>query len=128
MDFQQDLKKAIVNADPKLDKEDLLVDIFKSFVAKMFEHVMSRKSKNLPRLSVDELITIKRNLINEFRSAELGEYQKSEQWYDDLFELTVKEIVESASHQGIETVSLENQNLEINQKAYKMEKGIYRPN
>lgn len=127
MNFQEDLKKSIINADPKIDKEELLVDIFKSFVAKMFEHVMVRKSKNLPRLSIDELVTVKRNLIHEFRSADLSEHQKSEQWYDDLFETTVKEIVESATHQGIETVELANQNLEINPEAYKREGGLFVP-
>ena len=127
MNFQTDLKNSIFNADSKLDKEELLTDIFKSFVAKMFEHVMTRKNSSLPRLSVDELVTIKRNLIHEFRSAELSEHQKSEQWYDDLFEVTVKEIVESASHQGIETVQLASQNLEINPEAYKREGGLFIP-
>lgn len=128
MDFQKDLRKAIIDADPKLKKDELLIDIFKSFVAKMFEFALSRAEKNESRLTMNQLVSIKHNLISEFRSAELGEHQQSVEWYDDLFEQTVKEIYESAAHQGIETVQRASQNLEINPEAYKFEKGIYRPN
>lgn len=126
MNFQEDLKNSIFNTE--LDRTELLTDIFKSFVAKLFEHVLSRKKNNQSRLSVGELVEVKRNLINEFRTAPLAEYQKSEEWYDNLFETTVKEIFESAQHPGIETVQRATQNFEINPKAYKMEGGLYLPN
>jgi hypothetical protein len=125
MNFQEDLKNSIFNTE--LDRTELLTDIFKSFVAKLFEHVLSRKKNNQSRLSVGELVEVKRNLINEFRTAPLAEHQKSVEWYDNLFETTVKEIFESAQHQGIETVQRASQNFEINAEAYKMEGGLYLP-
>ena len=33
MNFQSDLEKSVLQADPKVDREELLVDIFKSFVS-----------------------------------------------------------------------------------------------
>jgi len=125
MNFQEDLKKSILNADPKLDKKQLLEDIFKSFVSKMFEFVISKHGKN--RIPFEAIVTIKKNLINEFRLTSLGEYQQSEEWYDNLFEKTVKEILEFASlaHDGIDEIKRANQNFEININAYKFEKGIY---
>lgn len=127
MNFQEDLKNSIFNADEKLDKTELLTDIFKTFVAKLFEHVLSRKKNNQSRLTVGELTEVKRNLISEFRSTPLSEHQKTVEWYDELFEKTIKEIFESAQHQGIETVQRASQNFEINAEAYKMEGGLYLP-
>jgi len=127
MDFQEDLQSSIFNADPKLDKAQLLEDIFKSFVAKMFEFVLSREGGN--RLPFDSLVTVKKNLINEFRQAALSEHQRSEEWYGELFEKTVKEIFEHASlsHKGVDQAKFANQQFEINPEAYKFEKGLYRP-
>jgi hypothetical protein len=128
MDFQKDLRDSIFNSDEKIDREQLLEDIFKSFVAKMFEYVISRQGGD--RLPFDSIVTVKNNLINEFRTASLGEYQKSEEWYDELFEKTIKEILQHAAlaHKGENKVSYANQNLEINPAAYKHEKGLYLPN
>jgi len=127
MNFQEDLKNSIFNADPTLDRTQLLEDIFKSFTAKMFEYIVSKAGND--RLPFDSIVTVKKNLINEFRTTSLAEYQKSEEWYDELFEKTVKEILEYAAlaHQGVDRVNLANQNLEINPDAYKFEKGIYLP-
>ena len=127
MGFQEDLKNSIFNPDPNLDRKQLLEDVFKSFVARLFEHVMTRRTTNQSRLTFDELVHVKKNLINEFRTAQLAEYQQSEQWYDDLFETTVKEIFESTAHQGVSNVGVANQNLEINKEAYKFEKGLFLP-
>jgi len=112
MGFQEDLRNSIINADPKLDREQLLSDIFKSFVAKLFEHVLQKDN----RLPFDAMVEVKRNLINEFKTASLDEYQQSMQWYDDLFEKTVKEILESAAlaHQGVDLVTRAPQNFEVN--------------
>lgn len=127
MDFQEDLKKSIFNADEKIDKKELLKDIFKSFVAKMFEHVLSRKGND--RLPFDVLVTVKKNLINEFRSANLSEHQQTEQWYNDLFEDTVREIFNEASlsHQGQDIIQRAPQNFEINMDTYKNEGGLFIP-
>ena len=126
-DFQKQLRKAILGVDSsKLNRKSLLEDIFKTGVAKLFEYNLGRKGKD--RLELDALIQIKKNLINEFRSAKLGEYQQSEKWYEDLFENTVKEIFEEAArnHNGINQATI-NQTLQINQKAYINEGGLYIP-
>ena len=125
-DFQKELKKAIFDADPKLDRHELLIDIFKIWVARLLEYISSKKSKN--RIGLDAMIEIKRNLINEFRKTELGEYQKSAEQYSDLFEETVKEIFNDAAlaHAGKDLVQVE-QTLEINPKAYIHEGGLLIP-
>ena len=124
--FQKELKKSILNADEKLDRKELLIDIFKAYTAKMFEHVLGRKGEN--RLEFDALVVVKRNLISEFRKTELGEYQKSVKWYEDLFEDTIKEIFNEAAqaHEGVDSTSI-NQSLEINPDAYVKEGGLFVP-
>jgi len=122
--FQKELKNAIINADPKLNRIELLTDIFKSYVAKMFELVITKKG-----LPFESLVKIKENLITEFRSADLAEYQRSVEWYENLFNNTVKEILEyaTARHSGQNLVMPANQNLEINPGAYIKEGGLFKP-
>ena len=125
--FQKELKKSIFGCDPnKFNRNELLEDVFKAYVAKLFEWNLSRKKQN--RLEVDALVEIKRNLISEFRKAELGEYQKSTEWYENLFESTVQEIFNDAAkvHQGIDNVSIE-QTLRIDPRAYINEGGLFVP-
>lgn len=102
--FQADLENSIFNADPKLDRKDLLVDIFKMYVAKLFEI----KLKN-SRIEADALVQMKRNLINEFRQASLAELQMSVEQYEILFDKTVQEILNDAAlaHQGHDIVSVD---------------------
>jgi len=123
-DFQKELKNSIFNADPKLDRNELLIDIFKSYVAKMFELVITKKG-----LPYDSLVQIKANLINEFMNAELSEYQKNTKWYDKLFDDTVKEILNFAAHQhsGQDMVADANQTLQINPEVYINEGGLIKP-
>ena len=122
--FQVELKNAIFKADPKLDRKELLIDIFKSYVAKMFE--IALKQKGMP---YDALVEIKNNLIREFRAADLSEYQKSVEQYEDLFDATVKEILDFAAeqHKGVDIVQRAPQNLEVNGDAYINEGGLYLP-
>ena len=125
--FQKDLRDSVLKADPvKFDKKELLTDIFKSYVAKLFEIVLSGKKGN--RLEFDAMIQVKANLISEFRNTELGEYQQSVKWYEDLFDTAMQEILNDAAqnHQGINQVSIE-QNLEINPEAYINEGGLFIP-
>ena len=125
--FQKDLRDSVLKADPvKFDKKELLTDIFKSYVAKLFEIVLSGKKGN--RLEFDAMIQVKANLISEFRNTELGEYQQSVKWYEDLFDTAMQEILNDAAqnHQGINQVSIE-QNLEINPNAYINEGGLFIP-
>lgn len=127
MSFQEDLEKSVLQADPKIDREELLVDIFKQFVARMFEFVLSRGAKNETRLPAAAVIEIKNNLINEFRQASLEKHQKPVEWYEELFDKTVGEIFTEAQHQGEDLSHWAPQNLEINMDAYKHEGGLYLP-
>jgi hypothetical protein len=125
--FQKDLEDAIFNSDSsKINRHELLIDIFKNYVAKLFEYILSKKEKN--RIELDAMIQIKRNLINEFTKASLGEYQKTDDQYDELFEQTIKEIFNDAAlnHEGENIVSV-NQNLEINKTIYTNEHGLFVP-
>ena len=125
-DFQKDLEKSIFGADEKLNKKELLVDIFKMYVAKLFE--MKLKDS---RLSEGILIAVKANLISEFRKAALAEYQMSIEQYEELFDKTVQEILQSAAlaHQGQDMVQMDPmQELLINTKNMKMsESGLLIP-
>jgi Zn-dependent M16 (insulinase) family peptidase len=76
------------------------------------------------------LVEIKNRLISSFRGAELGEYQKSEAQYDELFETTVKEILNDCAHnhQGQDTIEMAPEQFEINKNEFhKQASGIYVP-
>jgi len=125
--FQKELKKSIFESDPnKIDKHDLLKQIFKAYVAKLFEYNLSKKRED--RLEFGVLVEVKRNLISEFRKTDLGEYQKSTGWYEYIFDKTIKEIFEEAAknHQGADSVNIQ-QTLEINPKSYINESGLFVP-
>jgi hypothetical protein len=122
--FQKELENSIFNADIKLDRNDLLTDIFKAYVAKLLERVVKGG-----RVPFDALVQTKNNLINEFRSASLAEYQKSVEQYNELFDNTVKEILNLAAlrHSGKDVVQRENQTLQINPEIYIHEGGLIKP-
>ena len=122
--FQRDLKNSIFSADDKIDRNELLVDIFKSYVAKLFEITLKKN-----RIPFDALVEVKKNLISEFMSAELSEYQKSVEWYEKLFDETVKEICDMAAerHQGMDQVVHSQQELSIDPNMYINEGGLYLP-
>lgn len=124
--FQKELESSIFNRDPRINPDELLVQIFKTYVAKMFEHILGKKQQN--RIEHDGVISIKRNLINEFRQAALSEYQKSVEWYENLFNKTVEEIFNEAAlaHEGVDSYERES-NLEINKSAYEHESGLILP-
>lgn len=93
--FQQELKETIVDrVDPKLSRQEVLEDIFKTYVAKMMEsNVLANKN----RMEAGYVHMIKTYMINEFRGAELGEYQMSEDWYSKTFDITVREILNTST-------------------------------
>ena len=131
--FQTELETSIKNADQKLDKKELLEDIFKIYVAKVFELVLS-KSKTKDRLPSDAVVEAKKNLISEFRKASLENWQMSVEQYEDLFEKTVQEIINDIgnAHKGDDIIATQS-NLEINKSAYqdlyqKTPSGLYVPN
>jgi hypothetical protein len=127
MGFQEDLEKSVLQADPNINREELLEDIFKSFVAKMFEFVLSRGKSSETRLPAAAVIEIKNNLINEFRQASLEKHQKPVEWYEELFDKTVGEIFTAAKHQGEDLSHIADHQLEINMNAYKHEGGLFIP-
>lgn len=122
--FQDELKKSIFESDPKLNRSELLVDIFKCYVAKLFERTLTNQ-----KLPFQALVQVKNNLINEFRNTELSEYQKSVEQYEQLFDDTVKEILSLSAmrHDGRDEVKIASQQLEINSDVYIKEKGILKP-
>lgn len=127
--FQKELHDSIFDADPKLDREELLVDIFKIYVAKLFELVVSKRKTPDGRLPYGALVETKRNLISEFRKAELAEYQRPVEWYEELFDKAVQEILNDAAlaHRGSNIVQVSPQQLEINPEAYINEGGLFLP-
>ena len=106
--FQKELEKSILKADEKLDKKELLIDVFKSYVAKLFEMTIN-KSGTKNRIEYSALVQTKRNIINEFRQASLSELQMSVKQYEDLFDKTVQEIVDFAGsmHEGVDETSVD---------------------
>jgi len=122
--FQKELEDSIFKCDEKFNRRELLDDIFKAYVAKLFETVV--KDGKIP---YDSMVIVKNNLIREFRAAALSEYQKSEEQYTELFDATVKEILNLAAmrHKGQDTVQREQQNLEINPEIYINEGGLIKP-
>jgi len=122
--FQDELKKSIFNADDKIDRKELLSDIFKCYVAKLFERTLTKE-----KLPFDAIVKIKNNLISEFRTADLSEYQRTVEQYEQLFDSTVKEILSLAAmrHKGTDIVHRASQNLEINPEIYINEGGMIKP-
>jgi len=114
--FQKELKGSIFNADPKQDRNELLTIIFKSYVAKCLEYTLKNKTN---RIEHSAMLQIRRNLINEFRNTEIGEYQKSVEQYEDLFDVAIEEIFNDAAlaHDGVNMATVD-QTFEINKQAY----------
>jgi hypothetical protein len=102
--FQEELRKTIIERmDPKLSRKEVLIDIFKTYTAKMMEqNVMANKN----RMNADYVTMLKGYMINEFRNTSLGEWQLPEKEYSKLFDQTMKEIFDhaSAAHAGEDKV------------------------
>lgn len=124
--FQKELKDSIFNADPKLNRNELLEDIFKSYVAKLLEIALMKNDKN--KLESAALHEIRRSLISEFRKTELSEFQKTVEYYEHLFDKTIEEIFNDASkaHEGEDKVGMQ-QTLEVDPRAYINEGGLFVP-
>lgn len=126
--FQRDLKKVVFESDPtKMDRNELVTLVFKSWAAKLFEYIKTNEGLK-DGLEVESIVNVKRKIINEFRRADLGEYQKSEKQYDELFEETIREMLELAAqrHQGQDITTVE-QSLSINPDKYIKEGGLFVP-
>lgn len=111
--FQTELVNAVVkNCDPKLSRDEVLEDTVKYYTAEMLaENVMKNKS----RISAGFIQALCGFIVSEFRGAELGEYQKSEQWYADVFNKCIQEILNDAGHaHGGENSAVVDRNRQIN--------------
>lgn len=123
--FQKELENSILNADPNLDKKELLQDVFKSYVSKCLELLVS-KSNTIPYGAITE---VQGNLIREFRAASLAEYQLSVEQYETLFKKAMEEIctLAAAAHPGVDTAIIDqNQILDVNAEGLAAQKGFVR--
>lgn len=116
--FQEELRETLLNkTDPKLSRKEILIDIFKTYTARMLEqNVMANKN----RIESGFIGMVKAYLIKEFRGAELGEFQMSEKQYETLFDDTIKQIFNDASHAHAgENAAIEGQQeLLVDKRAY----------
>ena len=128
MDFKENVEKMMLGAGPEVNRDDLLVDVFKHTIADFFIWYLENKN-NGNRLPTEAVIQTKSKLINEFRGMKLDN-QKSVEWYEDLFESTIKEIFNDAAlaHRGEDRFEYAHQNLQINKDLYQQTaSGIYLP-
>jgi hypothetical protein len=126
--FGKELKKSVFTVAPK-DREELLRMIFKSYVAKLLELLMSN-SKNKNALEAEMLEEVKRNLIKEFREAPLDTAQRPVKFYEDLFDTAIKEILNEAAHahEGLDSAEVDrHRQFSINPDEYINNGGLYVP-
>ena len=105
-DFKKILKKQLSNYDG--NKRELIDDIFKYGIAELWR--LMQKRQNLDkRLEYNTLAESKRIMIRAFLEADLGDYQKNESYYSELFDSTAKDILETAAsnHKGNDTISMD---------------------
>ena len=124
--FQKELVDSIYKAKPE-ERNEILTMIYKTYVAKMIEILMQRSGHDgLEAGIIDE---VKKNLITEFRNASLNEYQRSVEQYEEIFDTTLQEILNYASHvhEGEDSMKFANRVLDINPEAYVNEGGLYVP-
>lgn len=116
--FQKSLSDAILNRDQKLNPKELLIDIFKTYVAKMMEQNVIA---NNGRLEADYINQMKGYLITEFKDADLGDYNLSIKAYSELFDDSFKEILNDAAnnHKGEDVAEVdETRQLEVDKQGY----------
>ena len=115
--FQKELEDTVKKCDPKLDPREVLVSIFKTYIAGM---LIENVSKNYGRLEEGFVNMVKAQLITDFRDADLGDFQLSVKRYEDLFAETIKEILNDAAHnhEGSNEAIYNQQQLVVNKKAY----------
>jgi len=125
-DFKVELENSLKKVSQK-EKRELLEMIFKTYVAKSLE-VLMEKTGLTNGLEYDMLDHVKRNLIEEFRGANLGVNQISTFEYESLFNKAMQELLNEASlaHEGEDSADYSNSVLEINANEY-MKNGLYVP-
>ena len=126
--FGKEVRKSLNMVAPN-ERRELLAMIFKSYVAKLLELLMSN-SKNKNALEAAMLDEVKNNLISEFRNAPLEMDQISEKMYEDLFDTAIKEILNEAAlnHEGVDKAEVDRyRQFSINPSAYIHEGGLIIP-
>lgn len=95
MELKESLEKSMSGAGPDVNRDELLVDMFKSTIAQFFEWYLINKN-NGNKLPFDALVDTKSGIISLYQSLTIDN-QKSLEWYEELFETTIKEIFDHAS-------------------------------
>jgi hypothetical protein len=125
MNFKENVEHTIINAPPATDKKELLIDIFKSTIAQFFEWYLINKN-NGNKLPFDSVVESKNQLIREFRGMSIPDIQQSVEWYENLFDTTIKEIFNEASHAhaGVDSIFSSGQGLHKKQNGLYVPKGL----
>ena len=117
--FGKELVKSVHTVSAE-EREEMLKMIFKSYVAKLLEILMNN-SKLKDGLEANMLEEVKTNLINEFRNAPLGVSQRPVEFYEELFNTAMQEILNEASlnHEGVDSVKVDKyKQFSINPQEY----------
>lgn len=124
--LQKKLREGIVvNADPNKSRLETLEDTFKYYVSELLKINISQNRNRIQGGFTEALCG---HCINEFRGAQLGEFQQSEEWYSKLFIATIKEIFNASAnnHAGEDKMEVNhNQRLEIDKAGWAKKNGIY---
>jgi len=104
------LEGAVMSATAKVKPSEVIRSIFKHAVSSMFEKAIVNKSDGTSGMMYDVILETKRNLISTFRDANLQNHQKPIDWYEDLFDKTVQEILNFAAkmHEGEDITEFDN--------------------
>jgi len=103
------LEDAVISGTAKANPTEIITVLFKHAVSRMFEKAIVSKGDGTKSMRYDAILETKRGLIHTFKTANLGDHQKSTEWYEQLFDSTVQEILNFASHrhEGSDIISLD---------------------
>lgn len=103
------LEAAVMSGTAKAKPSEIISTLFKHSVSRMFEKAIVSKTDGTKSMRYDAILETKRGLIQSFLNANLGDYQKSTEWYEKLFDSTVQEILSFASqrHKGNDIITLD---------------------
>ena len=116
------------NTDDKNPPKVYIKQAFKYYVAEYFICIKDsvNEKQGLPKDAIEEG---KKYLISVFRKCDFNEHQRSYEWYENVFNETVYEILNltSYTHKGKDTVEQSKTELVVNGDAYVNEGGLYVP-
>ena len=125
-DLSVELEKSIQSAKPE-DRIEILIVAFKSSVIQRIGDLMVQVGS--AGIEPDMLMVTRRELIKDFRDAKIGEAQRSEEQYEEMFDETIEGLLNYASHvhEGEDSAKFANQVLDVNADAYVNEGGLFVP-